>query len=394
MRGGRGTMMRTAMFAGTWLVAALVGAPALAATQDAEVEGVAAVVKDDVATARDRAIDDAKRKAVEQIAGSQVSSETITENFQLVEDKIYARASGFVKSYQILSEAKEEGVYRVKIKATVDGGAIADNLEQLFKAKPRVIVMIAEQNIGSKGFSYWWGNSGFVSDMNIMQNSLIEEWQPRGYKFIDPALMADKLSIKGPMQNPGIPDDVAVTVSKDADADIVIVGKVLVSDAGQVMDGVKMHSFHAVGTLRILNTDTGEIVAVADDTGVAANIDPNMGGRAAIKALAKKLAPDLERKIMTKWTAEAASARDVDVEVSGVKNTKIQKELERVLKDEIRGVEAVAVRKKKKDVVYLSVKVRASATDLAHDLENKSWKDFTVDVDDVSRGKISLKVGK
>lgn len=387
-------MMRTAMFAGTWLVAALVGAPALAATQDAEVEGVAAVVKDDVATARDRAIDDAKRKAVEQIAGSQVSSETITENFQLVEDKIYARASGFVKSYQILSEAKEEGVYRVKIKATVDGGAIADNLEQLFKAKPRVIVMIAEQNIGSKGFSYWWGNSGFVSDMNIMQNSLIEEWQPRGYKFIDPALMADKLSIKGPMQNPGIPDDVAVTVSKDADADIVIVGKVLVSDAGQVMDGVKMHSFHAVGTLRILNTDTGEIVAVADDTGVAANIDPNMGGRAAIKALAKKLAPDLERKIMTKWTAEAASARDVDVEVSGVKNTKIQKELERVLKDEIRGVEAVAVRKKKKDVVYLSVKVRASATDLAHDLENKSWKDFTVDVDDVSRGKISLKVGK
>lgn len=386
--------MRTRMFAGAWLVVTLSGAPAWAATQDAEVEGVAAVVKDDVATARDRAIDDAKRKAVEQIAGTQVSSETITENFQLVEDKIYARASGFVKSYQILSEAKEEGVYRVKIKATVDGGAIADNLDQLFKAKPRVIVMIAEQNIGSKGFSYWWGNSGFVSDMNIMQNSLIEEWQPRGYKFIDPSLLADKLSVKGPMQNPGLPDDVAVTISKDADADIVLVGKVLVSDAGQVMDGVKMHSFHAVGTLRILNTDTGEIVAVADDTGVAANIDPNMGGRAAIKALAKKLAPDLEKKIMAKWTAEASSAREIDVEVSGVKNTKVQKELERVIKDELRGVESVAVRKKKKDVVYLSVKVRASATDFAHDLENKSFKDFTVEVDDVSRGKVSLKVGK
>jgi hypothetical protein len=71
--------MRTRMFAGAWLVVALSGAPAWAATQDAEVEGVAAVVKDDVATARDRAIDDAKRKAVEQIAGTQVSSETITE---------------------------------------------------------------------------------------------------------------------------------------------------------------------------------------------------------------------------------------------------------------------------------------------------------------------------
>jgi hypothetical protein len=380
-----------------WLLLASVAlsAPALAETQEAEVEGVAAVVKDDVAAARDRAIDDAKRKAVEQIAGSQVSAETITENFQLVEDRIYARASGFVKKYTIVSENKDgDGTYRVKIKATIDQGAIADNLEQLFKAKPRVIVMIAEQNIGSKGFSYWWGNSGFVSDMNIMQNTLIEEWQPRGYKFIDPAMMADKLTVKGAMQNPGIGDDVAVSLSRDADADIVVVGKVLVSDAGQVMDGVKMHSFHAVGTLRILNVDTGEIISVADDTGVAANIDPNMGGRAAIKALGKKISADLERKIMTKWTSEASSSRDIDVEVQGVKNTKMQKDFERIIKDEVRGVESIVARKKKGSTVFFAVKVRSSATDFGNDVEARTFKDFTVEVEDISRGKVVLKVGK
>ena len=276
---------------------------AFAAEEKVEVEGVAAVVNDDVAVARDRAIDDAKRKAVEQVAGTQVSAETITENFQLVEDKIYSRASGFVRKYEIVSELKEEGgVYRVRIKAVVDTKAIADNLDQLFAVKPRVIVMVAEQNVGSKGFSYWWGNSGFVSDMDIFQTTLIGNWQPRGFKFVDPALLQDSLQVKGAMKKAGLTNDIAVKIGRDSDADIAIVGKVLVSDAGNVMDGVKMHSFHAVGTMRILNIDTGEIVAVAEDTGVAPHVDPNLGGRAAIKALANKLGGTLEAKILAKWT--------------------------------------------------------------------------------------------
>src|SRR5215470_907477 len=97
---------------------------ARAGEQSIDTEGVAAVVNNDIAMARDKAIDDAKRKAVEQVAGSHVSSESITQNYQLVEDKIYARASGFVKNYSIASEYKDQDTYHVKIKATVDASAV------------------------------------------------------------------------------------------------------------------------------------------------------------------------------------------------------------------------------------------------------------------------------
>ena len=81
-----------------------------------------------------------------------------------------------MKNYKIVSELKDDGgVYRVKIKANVDTKAVAENLDQIFQEKPRVIVMVAEQNVGSKGFSYWWGNSGFVSDMDIFQTALINQ---------------------------------------------------------------------------------------------------------------------------------------------------------------------------------------------------------------------------
>jgi hypothetical protein len=359
------------------------------AAEEVEVEGVAAVVNDDVAIARDRAIDDAKRKAVEQVAGTQVSSESITENFQLVEDKIYSRAAGFVKNYKIVSELKDAGgVYRVKIKANVDTKAVAENLDQIFQEKPRVIVMVAEQNVGSKGFSYWWGNSGFVSDMDIFQTSLINHWQPRGFKFVDPALLQDKLQVKGAMQQAGLENATAVAIGRDADADIAIVGKVLVSDAGNVMEGVKMHSFHAVGTMRVLNVDTGEIVAVAEDTGVAPHVDPNLGGRAAIKALAQKLATALEQKMMVKWTEEASSARELEVVAKGISASKMIGEIQRVIKEEIRGVESIQLRRRAQGNAYFTVRVRARASDFGHDLEQKSFSNFKLALEDVTRTKV------
>jgi hypothetical protein len=381
--------------AGMLLASALAIAPAIAEAGDSEtveIEGVAAVVNNDIGMARDKAIDDAKRKAVEQVAGTQVSSESLTQNFQLVEDKIYSRASGFVKQFSIASEFKDQdGTYRVKIKATVDKGALADNLGQLFKEKPRVIVMIAEQNVGGKGFSYWWGNTGLASEMDVMQTALIEKWQPKGFKFVDPGMLKGKLRVTKAMSNPALGDQDVLSLSKGADADVAIVGKVLVTDAGQVMEGVKMRSFHAVGTLRILNVDTGEIIAVADETGVAPHIDANMGGRLAIKALAAKLGDDLEKKILTKWTAEAASAVELELVVEGAKGKQLDV-LQKVIQSQVRGVEQISLRRREKGRAFFTVRVRQDANAFGREVEEKTYEGLTVEVGEVTKARVTLEV--
>jgi hypothetical protein len=363
-----------------------------AGPETVEVEGLAAVVNNDIAHARDKALDDAKRKAVEQVAGTQVSSQSISENFQLVEDKIYARASGFVKNYTISSELKDGDTYRVKIKATVDAGAIAENLDLLFKAKPRVIVMIAEQNVGGKSPSYWWGNSGFSSEMDVFQTSLIAQWQPKGFKFIDPGMLRGKLKVGKAMTTPELSTSDALTLSKGADADVAIIGKVLVTDAGPVMEGVNMHSFHAVGTLRVLNVDTGEIIAVADDTGIAPHIDANMGGRLAIKQLTDKLGNNLQTMILSKWTAESASALEIELVVSNAKTSKVIDEVTRVLSTEVRGVESATLRRRAKGNAYYNVRFRGDAMGFAREVEGKTFKDFGVAVEDVTKAKVKLAV--
>lgn len=387
-------MRRSVVLAGATSVAlaCVVMTGSAHAESTVETKGVAAIVNDDIGMARDRALDDAKRKAVEQVAGARVSAETITQNFQLVTDRIYSRASGFVKNFEIKSEYKEEGTYYVTIAATVDADAIAENLDQLFAVKPRVIVMIAEQNVGAGNYAYWWGVKGFTSEMDIMQSTLIAAWQPKGFEFVDPAMLQDELRVTGAMKKAEMANDNYVKLSRKADAEVAIVGKVSVTDAGPVMEGVKMRSFHAVGTLRVLNVDTGQIIAVADDSAVAAHIDGNQGGRLAIKALAQKIGDQLQAAIVSKWTAEAAGAKDIELVIRGRVGSKQISALKKFLVTEVRGVERVDVRRRKKSKSQLRVKFRGKSQALGASIENKAFTGFGLELESVTTNKVVFEV--
>jgi hypothetical protein len=86
---------------GGWLVLALLcgSMPAFGQqSQTVTAEGVGAVFGNDRAIARDQAIQDALRKAVEQAVGTLVSSETMVQNFQTLNDKIYTQTQGYIQS--------------------------------------------------------------------------------------------------------------------------------------------------------------------------------------------------------------------------------------------------------------------------------------------------------
>lgn len=78
-------------------------------------------IKEDVAEARRAAIDDALRIAVEQAKGVLVSVETEVQEYALVRDEVATRCKGYVKTYRILNENKDdrERLYRISINAIV-----------------------------------------------------------------------------------------------------------------------------------------------------------------------------------------------------------------------------------------------------------------------------------
>jgi hypothetical protein len=84
-------------------------------------------------TSRTMAIENAKRNAVEQGVGALIDSKTTVENFQVLQDKIYSRASGYITNYKVLTEGKTPDgyMYSVTIQANVQTASIKKDLRAI-----------------------------------------------------------------------------------------------------------------------------------------------------------------------------------------------------------------------------------------------------------------------
>ncbi|MBC7795207.1 MAG: flagellar assembly protein T N-terminal domain-containing protein, partial [Clostridia bacterium] len=160
--------------------------------------GQAAVVNNDKSSARDKAIDDALRKAVEQSVGTMISSETVTQNFQLLSDKVFSKAKGYVRNYKIVSEKEEQSIYNVNVDAEVSSGNLRSDIDGILtvlraKNMPRVLIMVAEQNVGQGDANFWWGNKTFSTNLDAVENTFINAWMTKGVRFVDRQAIQGKL---------------------------------------------------------------------------------------------------------------------------------------------------------------------------------------------------------
>lgn len=113
-------------------------------------EGMATIHKNFIDIARDKAIENAQRDAVEKIVGVMISSSTEVENFQLKLDRILAESKGFINDYKIISEKREGDSYKITIEADVGMGKLKDrmtavNLIMVRKSKPRLMIIFSDK---------------------------------------------------------------------------------------------------------------------------------------------------------------------------------------------------------------------------------------------------------
>lgn len=114
-----------------------------------EAQGAATIHNNMVDVARDKAIDNAQREAVEKAVGVMVSSFTEVENYQVKMDQILSESHGFISTYKVLDEKREGNQYRVTIEADVSVNRLKDKLEAVNlilsrKSRPRLMVLIGQ----------------------------------------------------------------------------------------------------------------------------------------------------------------------------------------------------------------------------------------------------------
>ena len=357
-------------------------------------EGVAGIQGNAKDIARDAAIEDAQKRAVEQAVGILIDSQTQVENYQLISDKILSQTKGYIKHYSIAGETEDSGLLRVRINAEVALGKLTDDLSGIGillgqMHKPRTMIMIAEQNIGHEWYAWWWGHQGQTMDMGVVENTFIDVFTQKGFEFIDHDAAEKNIKVTSAYKIQDLTAAQAQTLGNQADAEVVIVGKAVAKLYGDIGGGMK--SAQADLSVRAIRTDTGQILASATTHGAAVHITPETAGTEALKKAATTAAEQMADKILAIYSKEVGGTRSVNIVVSGLNKTQFVK-FKDVLRNQVRGIQDLHERSFANNTAKISVDTKGSAQSLSDELLLKDFGTFGVEVVSSTANSLELKV--
>jgi len=291
------------------------------ATKMVIVEGVGAGA--DAALARDQALKDALRQAVNQVLGVYVKSETLVQNSRLVESEILTRSSGFVAGHKVIDESSKvvgnTTQCRINIEAQVWvrqlQNTLAGNCAELRVAGMTRVLIALSGNGAEEASTHLedrFSNNEDLRDVQLFNESQMQD---------DVQLLVRKV-MAGSSLTAGEVNQLNQQV------DLIITGSATVSDAAATdLEFAKgMLSSKGKMIARALWTGTGRVVSSASV------IEGGMGGdKEAAKAAATQRAVEawLQKTLCSIKVALVSPARGCEIKVAGATDiSQVQKLLD------------------------------------------------------------------
>ena len=249
---------------------------------------------------KDAAIEQAKRDAVEQGLGAYMTS-TTTVTATSIEDNIYSKAQGFVKTFKVIKESKgPDGNFEVTIEAEVtdmidqvmaDEAAFQTLLNSM--NRPRIIFLMNEENLIDK------------TATNFAETKLLSMFYEKGFDVVDRQLVQ---ALKGEQDySKALAGNVsaAAKIASQLGAEVIVIGTAKISSGGKFGP---MFSGQADANGKIVRTDTGEILAVVPSArGKKPHISESTAGTMAANQAAEELGKNIITQLITKWSTQQAN---------------------------------------------------------------------------------------
>lgn len=278
--------------------------------------GVWAVWADNISTtaagfgrSRNEAIANAQRKAVEQGLGVLVDSRSITNKMTLVEDRVFARARGFVESYTVESETQDPGgfwqvvlqcvVAKDKLKYTLlELGILRDKM-----GHPRIIIL-HDSSSGDWNPSIGCDAAGEAYE-GIAEYFTGREFTVMEMREFNPALLKDASS--------HLSAENSRELGFRKNAEYVLVFNLKMVPGDKLADPF-LKKCRVMISAKIINTATGRILANHQQKAMGFDKDSmEFASRKAARNAGKFIAASLEKKITALWVGNSSSGRPVSI---------------------------------------------------------------------------------
>lgn len=309
------------------------------------------------ANAIERAIESAKRNAVEQAVGSIIHGVSSVNNNKLTDSKIYENTTGYISSYKVLNITKNTSVWYSKIEAIVGVDMIQDNLQAMGilmdrKSLPLIVVLVTDE-------------SGELSKSFNVQ--LEKNMGDKGFKFVNSS------SLRKIMKGDNIDYSNLDLVKKIADstgAQIAVLGKAAASYFTTIQ-GTAMKSYRSDVAITAINiSDYSTIARATHQTGGVGGSDKDAHSIALVKS-ADSISDDFIGQIVNKWQSEVQNGTEYTIYVSGL-NFEDSINFEDALKKNIENIKNVYNRGVVGDSSRYVIQYVGTSRNLAVDINTKA----------------------
>ena len=340
--------------------------------------------------AKDEAVAQALRTAVEQACGVFLTAQSKTRDYQAVYDRVFANAVGYVVEHKVARTWVAEGKTFAKVRVRVstrkfekDWAVIAHTVNQ--ENNPRVIVAINEgihQTIAGPTYK--------VKENGIVQGKVEDFFLSKGITLMDRATAA-KVA-KRDVLLAAIKDDNQAVAALGArfKADVVVTGRASVKYGKTIeVAGIKMHQFTATLNIRVIQTDSARVLASKSFGPVTASSLQRGGGEdKALAKLGDEFAPKLLAAVVEAWRERANVSRTVQISITGM-DYKTWKAF-KAEAAKLRGVQALRLRDIVEAVGNIDVEYRYTNENLADNLIE--MKTIKLEVTEITSNRIKLKI--
>ncbi len=322
-----------------------------------------------MANAREKAVENALRNAVEMGFGVYIDSATLTENATLISDDIVAEAKGFVRSYEVIDSKESGGVLTVTVKAVISMDKVweSDSLGVLLKrmGAPRFIVVTSEEIVEND-----------TPEGTPTSQKLTEELVKRGF-YLKKSLDMAKLSRE--MRNDIVNDtNQALKMGKSEGAEIVVIADSKVSFEKEAdMYGKKMLYFTGICEAKAVQVGTGKIIASATGKSMRGAANAQEAIHDAFTYAASGASDDLVKGMLASWSKYLNTGRTIEVTVKNISVTDLSRLIEKMKSME--GVSDVAQRGYAKRTATLHVKSKQKVLYIAGQMEDIPGMKLTIE---------------
>ena len=360
-----------------------------------EVIGTGVIHRDNVARARDDAIEQGLWNAVEAGVSRLISPASVLSHFQLLNDRVYSQPEQFIHEYKVLTESKSGRYYRVIVRTTLMTEMLQDKLRDIGVLMidgelPSIVIFLSEQNVGEMSARRSWAQDPLTKLPLIVEDALSGYMRDKGFVIVNPGtVLVDNVHLEPEAMGPQLSDKTAIKLAQQVGADVVVTGQAVARLSGNVL-GTEMKSVEATLSGRTVRVDNGSVMGAFDASGAAVHANEMVAGTEALANAASNVVEDLTRHIAVGWGQGIRQTVLVELIVHGIREYIDFVKFRRILKNEMRGVKNVYLRTIKSGEAKMDVDLQGDTRTLADELMLKNFEGFGINIFEVSQNTIKL----